>query len=377
MNLEYHKKETKEKLLDWGVRPYVADKLIVDGWIYAGLTHVYSDKEQKIIEDINLIDTYMESYCPLSIVLEGNKMPQLKTFYVSSLSEAKKIVEQYRKRFNPHLHVRISYRGVNTEYWLNHPEGRSYPNPFIPTVDGKEPSFIPSYWRKHEDEDKLFEEEKLFQTILASELVYYGIDVKELVKRNIEKFGIHSISDLGDDDDPLNLEYYRRWKARTESGYEAALLAQHYGLRTRFLDLTNDITVAGFFATQEYSVKENGKCTYTQNINENAAIYGFLMGEHSFRDAHLFAHAYPERPKRQNCWLQGCDIMGRSVATKDCVFRIKFNNDFDPTGIPTPEKLFPPREKDGFYNMLLDFKEKYINDDILKHIVKNIVEYEF
>lgn len=74
------------------------------------------------------------------------------------------------------------------------------------------------------------------------------------------------------------------------------------------------------------------------------------------------------------------------AAAKYLVLRLKPRTDFDLSGIPTPDELFPPRETDSFYDLLLQYKEKaaksplYKNldeKDCFKKAIDSIIEYEF
>lgn len=365
---------TINKLTEIGIPVKTAEEIVDSGYIYSDAMQAQSCAG-KPSENCCLLDTFYGKYISLEQIL-GNppaSMQSVSTIWVSSLAEANEAIAEYTKPLNPEWF--LTYRGMNTEYYLK----RKYSNPFSPKVDGKEPSLLPSYWRKYDyDDDNINFEEQFFRILPGQELVYDGIDIKALKKKNTDKYGAHTISDLEDDDDPINQEFYRRWQARMNGAYEAALLAQHYGLCTRFLDITFDLGVGLFFAAYKYTKNENGKGTYKLNINSDAAVYCFNFGHDFFREdeylkSSLFAHAFPERPKRQKC-------VGYSVGYYECnypanhiVYRIKLKDNFDISGLRRPEELFPPRQEDPFYDLLLRYKEKHKDSKQ----AEEIIEYEF
>ena len=145
------------------------------------------------------------------------------------------------------------------------------------------------------------------------------------------------------------------------------------------MDITFDLSVALFFAAYQYIEKENGKSTYKLNINDEAAVYCFMFGhdilrEDEYLETNLFSHAFPERPKRQKCTGYAVGYEERNNAAQHIIYRLKFKKDFNTSGLPRAEELFPSRNEDKFYDLLLRYKEKNKNK---YDFVDSIIEYEF
>ena len=368
------RKESINQLLRYGISESTAINLADNGYFYAGEAVLNSFGDEITDGAPYLIDAYYGSIYSYKNIWESKKasIPPVRTIWVSSFAEAKEAIADLTMNLNKEWF--LSYRGMNQEYFLT----RNILNPLSPKIEGREPSLLPSYWRKHDDEDDIDLEEQFFRTLPGQELIYSGIDIIELQKKNFEKWGFHTLSALGDDDDPINQEYYRRYQARIQGEYEAALLAQHYGFNTRFLDITFDLAVGLFFAAYRYTRKSNGTSTYELNINKEAAVYCFnfshlILREDEFLTSKLFSHAFPERPKRQKCVGYRVGYMEFNHPASYIVYRIKLNDDFDIAGLPKPEDLFPSRKNDPFYDLLLTFKKKHKE---LK-MTENIIEYEF
>lgn len=282
---------TEKMLFQYGISREMIRKIISSGYIC-------TESQGPEI----LLDTFYGITVPLKELMK-NKRSELtvETKYVSSLYEAEDIIGKFKK--NKRDNLLLTYRGMNHEYFLGQSQGRLISNPFAILADNKEPSFLPYYWRNNRDDSNIDKMEQVFRTLFISEILYFGIDIEEKVKENYKK-GLTTMSDLEDDDNPVNREIYRRWQEKIYGEGECALIAQHYGLETRFLDITYDLAVALFFATHKYKVKDNGKATYIENINPDAAVYCFdfenqIKEDDIYKRARLFEHIKPERPLRQ------------------------------------------------------------------------------
>jgi hypothetical protein len=88
------------------------------------------------------------------------------------------------------------------------------------------------------------------------------------------------MSDLGDFDDPESREYGRRWRLhKVMQPGELILVEPHYGIDTCGLDVTVDLGVALFFASNRFSRRSNGKAYYEpiQAGEHQGVCYAFVF----------------------------------------------------------------------------------------------------
>jgi tetratricopeptide (TPR) repeat protein len=155
------------------------------------------------------------------------------------------------------------------------------------------------------------------------------------------------------------------------------LLAQHYGIPTHGIDITNDLEVAIWFATNKFEVKD-GQATYKKvdeaqwgtEPNKWPYLYAILPVTHSLkgaiRDVDLFEpfQIDARRPKMQSAaFFMGAHGLHRNRLAEAlvCVMRLapgEWNTSC------TYEGLFPAPEEDPSYAWMLDLKAKYKTGDI-------------
>lgn len=277
----------------------------------------------------------------------------------------------------------LSFRGQKKEYAVR----RETPNFYMSDDKGNEKLIIPGLYRKYIDnfQDRIIDESptKIFQTILADDLIYYGIDNRlDLFKRNFEKYGDHNISDLIDFPEQENQEYYKRWsqlKVQGSAFPDIAIVSQHYGFETYGLDITFNLEVAAFFATNSFKMKSNGKATYEpiENGKHQGVIYCFYFRAPQITQTRdiiqnipAFEYIKPLRPIRQECALPFFLFDRFNEANQFIYHEFRLNNHFDTKDIPSKEYLFPSEGDDKFYEAALAVKKK-------NKIWSNFVEYEF
>jgi FRG domain len=201
-----------------------------------------------------------------------------------------------------------------------------------------------------------------------------------------------SASRAGDDYDELHfaLRYYltelvlsqgdaelvARWRADIASplcelDYALMALAQHYGLPTHGLDVTTDLGVAAWFATNRLSITDDGAAAYSTltSVDWPASPADWPMlfvhqavthsTEPSLQDCQeLEAFGFvAQRPSRQcaRFFLGGhSDHQNRLAETLVCAFRLR-PGDYE-TEL-TFDELFPSPDEDVAYRLLLDFAE--------------------
>ncbi len=130
-------------------------------------------------------------------------------YQVRSLAEAEDALACHR---HDRFRKRMCFRGQVREYFTT----REFPNPHMKLADGHERLIIPSIWRQFADDwcSRLDfnPPPSLFSTIYGDEIIYYGIpDWRNLARRNMERYGVHTMSDLEDFPDPDSQDYGRRW----------------------------------------------------------------------------------------------------------------------------------------------------------------------
>jgi hypothetical protein len=98
------------------------------------------------------------------------------------------------------------------------------PNPRVADADGKERMIVPGFWRSsvgHGMSDRPVPEPgSILTSIFADPLIYRGIENwQDLSRRNFERYGIHTLSDLEHFPDPESQEYFKRWKTHKIEGH--------------------------------------------------------------------------------------------------------------------------------------------------------------
>jgi hypothetical protein len=277
----------------------------------------------------------------------------------------------------------LSFRGQKQEYFTK----RAIPNPSLANENSEERLIIPSIYRKYTSnfQSRIMDEKPqwVFETLLADDLVYYGMESPiEISKRNHEKYGDHSISDLQNFPEPENQEYYKRWsQIKVQGNYfpDIAIIAQHYGFQTYGLDLTFNPKVAAFFATHNFTWKQNDKADYNpvKNDEHEGIIYCFYFRAPQIRQTRdiineipAFEYINPLRPINQSCALPFFSPERFNEANQFLFHVFKIKKDFDISDLPSKQHLFPSKKNDKFYKACIDVKQK-------NEVWSDFVEYDF
>lgn len=302
------------------------------------------------------------------------------TYRIRSLDDAINILKsnRYKKFFS---NGRMCFRGQTQEYNIK----RTFPNPFMSDESGYEPLLIPSFWRpylKDLNQRPAESPPSIFSTIFADGLIYQGLDVGDLVERNIKRYGVHTMSDLGDFPDPESHEYHKRYllhKIYGSHDVQLPLLEQHYGMQTIGLDVTFDIGTALFFATNKFVMTDRNKTTYlpVDGHEHHGIVYCMVYEDPPLTKTsdmitalHVFEHVPPVRPLRQKCALPFFHSMNFNEAATEIVAVLIIDGQFEMSGLPDAKYLFPDADEDPFYQALLRQKAK------CPKIYKNIIEYD-
>jgi hypothetical protein len=230
-------------------------------------------------------------------------------------------------------------RGQSTIYKLKREE--KYSVALYGEKQINEPSFHPSFLRLHYNE-------KFIQSMWINQVSYILNDISiEQSEKNNQEPNSHMYDD------------YRR----SRNFYHFAFgLAQHYGLPSLGLDLTNDIDVATWFASNKFVTEGNGKTTFKPIDDfDQSTIFIFRCPKNAVYDySYLKPQNFPNgRPDKQSAWF---GHVGWGSAKNQlgsylmCAFRIDKN--FVDFSLETKSKeLFPTRDEDPVLNIFLKLKE--------------------
>lgn len=226
-------------------------------------------------------------------------------------------------------------------------------------VKAKEPSFKPSFIRSDFNEFFIY---GLWHSQTALMLNDVGIDLKKKLKA-------------------ADYEEYRKdvFKIKNSPHFTPISLgfAQHYGLPSVGLDLTKDINVATWFATNKLMIDKDG-LAYTRRIDDFSESTIFIF--RCQKDV-VFSHKSIKpkfientRPDRQDAWFchTGWGFSKNQLASNlVCAIRLNeqasdlSNNDYT-------SFLFPDRNEDLVLNYFLDIKENLKNTGELKRALSKI-----
>lgn len=205
--------------------------------------------------------------------------------------------------------------------------------------DVKEPSFLPTFQRKSLDYDETV---SVWHNVCA-------LLINELVKESSNQKRI---------DDLLS---YRN----TEWFHALALgLAQHYGLPSIGLDLTNDLMVALWFAIYHahYSNREPVSADLLSDDNNEATIFVFGCSRLSvFKYPDFEQYAGAHRPIAQKAYFNHCGWgLSKNQLALSLVCGFRVNSSFSKV-LPDNfiRHLFPSVEEDRVLRILLKIKELY------------------
>ena len=182
-----------------------------------------------------------------------------------------------------------------------------------------------------------------------------------------EKYGDKSVPRTG----------YVRFSEEGRLLRQLTTIQQHYGIKTAALDVTFDLSVACFFALNSFSLNHNGRGYFYRTYeNINPVVYCFV-----FRDPPLtrtfdltssfpwFKDFEPVRPIRQNCALVGTGSFSINIARPDIAVILELDLDFDISGLPDQNYLFPSISEDPFYLYLLEKKSNPVWNDVIEYEV--------
>lgn len=238
----------------------------------------------------------------------------------------------------------LTMRGQLREHRLR----RAIPNPVRGNSDGEEISILPGLYRQRPGAP---------YSLTAPVQERRAIEV---FSREIEPGG--SIDPLG----PLSRDFMH--------------VEQHYARQTSGLDLTFDVEIALFFATNRFVMTEEKLAHYepVKSGEHEGVIYLFRLGSPSVRrtEFHIagfdyFQTHHPLRVIRQVCGLPYFGQYERNIAATDVDTVIELDPDFVGGSQLSPEYMFPNADDDKFYGKLLSLKDRF------QAALADVVEYEW
>jgi hypothetical protein len=291
-------------------------------------------------------------------------------YEVSSIADIERLLSDDK---NARWRPLMSFRGQNCEYFTERP----FPNPVL-SVGGKERLILPGVWRKYTNRwnDRFADPpyQPFFSSMYGDELIYHGIpDWRSLPDINLERYGLHTVSDLEDFPDPESQEYFRRWSAfKLGISSEPALVEQHYGIDTCGLDVTFSLGAAAFFALNKFVKSPDGTAHYEPIVEKKreGVIYCFVFRDPGLtetadlvRDVPIFRHIQPVRPVRQACALPFFHKFNINQAVTDLHMVLRLRDDFRMDSVAEASHLFPSADDDPFYKAALEAKQRHSTFD--------------
>lgn len=251
-------------------------------------------------------------------------------YKANNLEEIRCAVEQMKKYSPNYIFL---YRGQGHIYTIERTEEEKMIlyGCFMPV---KEPSFLPSFLRSKLNYDKVVSSWHNVCALLTEELMKTYRDV------------------------------YLDFRQRELFHLLALGLAQHYGLPSVGLDLTDDLKVALWFAIYNatYSSKEPVKAELVKDEDNEATIFVFRCHPRSvYRYSDLVKGIGAHRPDAQRAYFNYCGWgLAKNQLALDlaCAFRVdaSFTKELPDNYI---RHLFPQKEDDEVLRILLQIKEMY------------------
>jgi hypothetical protein len=295
-------------------------------------------------------------------------------YHVKSLREIRAILDRPE---NSAYAGRVTFRGQTEDFWIRRP----VPNPRAKSADGSERMIVPSQWRKAinrslDDRESKTSASVFASPLLSSPLLYHDIpDWRNHLRHIAEHLG---------EPDPCKVcsEIATRREAHSlDAVYsnDGPLLEQHYGMPTMGLDVTFDPAVGAFFASHNFVRGANGRASFepVRAGDHQGIIYCFVFESPSVtetgymvREVPLFRNIPPLRPIRQRCGLPAFHVNEIAAAVRDLHAVFYLDAAFDLSELPSASYLFPGRQEDRFYGVLVELREW------LPQVWGDIVEYD-
>ena len=344
---------------------------------YNSISSLSNDDEKVILDDYYgrmFSESVYDNVCPYGItsimpyydcmgknsyeIIGYFRVPYRKVpiYKAESNTQAKEIIEKV-KIYNKNS--RILIRGQEKQYTINREEEEK--RRLFGDEKLEEPSFLSSHTRLGINENLLRCLWNWQGRILLNDI---GIDLKSILS-------------------PTEYDQYYKSKVDMEgSDFLSSFslgIAQHYGLPSVGLDLTDKYEVALTFASTHYELDSdhNLKVSKIDNFDE-AMIYVFSCPENVVFDYRVVKPCFfPEsRPDRQNAWFGhvGWGFAKNQMAMYlSCCIKVssEMSDIVDSNYI---DYLFPSKEKDMILNHFISLKDGFSYEKEVQDVMNRIYE---
>lgn len=256
----------------------------------------------------------------------------------NSESELNNIVKELKNGARSLSGIELWFRGQCQDYKT---PARSTLTPLgiTPYSNIRDSDFTPSLYRNYDGLlDNLDHYEEL--VIELAEWVHHAnqiIPIESSISLNTKSSGVASVD------------------ARGIESYQKGLILQQYGAPSSYLDITQEHTIAAWFATKKCIIR-NGKMKYEEHswrgeTYENwPTIYVFplVKGLHTYLNLDsILASSGAKRPERQKCGLLGgAGNLARNYCARYLGLKIRLSPSFKISNHFDAEDLFPSESED-------------------------------
>jgi hypothetical protein len=322
------------------------------------------NNSKKAIEGLYGISSNMKYYFnnkELELVNEL-RVPfrKIPIYRVSKIKEIQDVISIIKKE-NPDYEILI--RGQTKNYLLTRTDEEK--QLFYGSTDIKEPSFLPSYLRKNFNEIFL---QSMWNNKASDLFNDIGFNYSKTLPE--EKFSVYK----------KDINYIKNTCLMTPFSLG---IAQHYGMPSVGLDLTSDLDVANWFASNSMNIGPSGSTT-TKKVDstqhKSSMIYIFRCPKDIVFDYQIVKpKVFPiSRPDMQSAWFGhvGWGAASNQLASYlVCAFELS-KEYLDNITTNLERKLFPSIEDDPILEYFLREKNKTYYEGDVKKVLETIYYLE-
>lgn len=275
---------------------------------------------------------------------------------VNSEEELFEFLEKLKGNSKHLTHVKFWFRGQNKDY-LTPDRNHLSLKGITPYSNIQDSDFTPSLYRNYDDLIDSIESYEELILELAKWTSHANLMLSPEVNNSLlkEKKDIASVDELG------------------LKSYQKGLILQQYGAPSAYLDITSDVNIAVWFATNK-CIMQNGKMSYEKyqfdysNSNPDdwptIFIFPLVKGVHPHLNlSEIFSNFEHERPAKQKCGLLGgAGNLARNYCARYLGIKIRLGPNFKPSNQLNACYLFPSEAEDF---ILKDLKKSGFSENKL------------